>query len=183
MFYRGIKTGLNEAFMIDNDTRMALIEKDKRSAELIKPLLWGEDIRRWVFHNKDLWLIFTRRGIEIEKYPAIKEHLSNWKAELTPKKNSSDKVGRKPGRYKWYEIQDDAAYYQILDSPKIIFPDIAKGPRFCLDTNGNYLAKLRTASGPMTNTYWPSSTAAYSGSQSATSASPSEFVQVNIATG
>jgi hypothetical protein len=139
IFY-GIKTGLNEAFMIDNETRMALIAKDKRSAELIKPLVGGEDIRRWVFHNKDLWLIFTRRGIEIEEYPAIKAHLSNWKAGLTPKKDSSDKVGRKPGRYKWYEIQDDVAYYRIFDSPKIIFPDIAKGPRFCLDTNGNYLA-------------------------------------------
>jgi hypothetical protein len=139
-FFRGVTTGLNEAFMIDNKTRMALIAKDRRSAELIKPLLGGEDIRRWVFHNKDLWLIFTRRGTDIEKYPAIKQHLSNWKAELTPKKNSADKVGRKPGRYKWYEIQDDVAYYQIFDSPKIIFPDIAKGPRFCLDTNGNYLA-------------------------------------------
>jgi hypothetical protein len=139
-FFRGVTTGLNEAFMIDDRTRMALIGKDPRSAELIKPLVGGEDIRRWVFHNKDLWLIFTRRGIEIEKYPAIKEHLSNWKAELTPRKNTSDKVGRKPGRYKWYEIQDDVAYYQIFDFPKIIFPDIAKGPRFCLDTNGNYLA-------------------------------------------
>ncbi len=139
IFY-GIKTGLNEAFIIDNKTRMALIAKDKRSAELIKPLVGGEDIRRWIFHNKDLWLIFTRRGIEIEKYPAIKEHLSKWKAELTPKKNSSDKVGRKPGRYKWFEIQDDVAYYQAFESPKIIFPDIAKGPRFCLDTKGNYLA-------------------------------------------
>src|SRR5208282_3896471 len=83
-FFRGVTTGLNEAFMIDNKTRKVLIAKDKRSAELIKPLVEGEDIRRWVFHNKDLSLIFTRRGIDIEKYPAIKEHLSNWKTELTP---------------------------------------------------------------------------------------------------
>ena len=139
IFY-GIKTGLNEAFIIDNKTRMALIAKDKRSAELIKPLVGGEDIRRWIFHNKDLWLIFTRRGIEIEKYPAIKEHLVEVESGANPEKNSSDKVGRKPGRYKWFEIQDDVAYYQAFDSPKIIFPDIAKGPRFCLDTKGNYLA-------------------------------------------
>jgi len=139
-FFRGVTTGLNEAFMIDSKTRKALIAKDKRCAELIKPLVGGEDIRRWVFHNKDLWIIFTRRGIEIDKYPAIREHLSKWKSELTPKKVSSDKIGRKPGRYKWYEIQDDVAYYQIFESPKIIFPDIAKGPRFCLDTESNYLA-------------------------------------------
>src|SRR3989442_3494593 len=126
--------------MIDNKTRMALIAKDRHSADLIRPLVGGEDIRRWVFRHRDLWIIFTRRGIQINEYPAIKEYLSNWKAELTPKKNSSHKVGRKPGSYKWYEIQDDVAYFEVFDSPKIIFPDIAKGPRFCLDINGNYLA-------------------------------------------
>jgi hypothetical protein len=139
-FFRGVTTGLNEAFVIDSKTRQALIAKDKKSTQLIKPLLSGEDIRRWVHHHKDTWLIFTKRGVDIDSYPAIRAHLSKWKAELTPKKNSSDKIGRKPGKYKWYEIQDDVAYYQTFESPKIIFPDIAKGPRFCLDTEGNYLA-------------------------------------------
>src|SRR5208282_1575215 len=139
-FFRGVTTGLNEAFVIDSKTRKALIAKDKKSTQLIKPLLSGEDIRRWVHHHKDTWLIFTKRGVDIDSYPAIREHLSKWKAELTPKKNSSDKIGRKPGKYKWYEIQDDVAYYQTFDSPKIIFPDIAKGPRFYLDTSDVYLA-------------------------------------------
>jgi len=48
--------------------------------------------------------------------------------------------GRKPGRYAWFEIQDDVAYYEAFDCPKIIFPDICKGPRFSLDTEGHYLA-------------------------------------------
>lgn len=139
-FFRGVTTGLNEAFVIDNKTRKDLIAKDEMSAHLIKPLVSGEDIRRWFFHNKDAWLIFTRRGTDIDSYPAIREHLSKWKAELTPKRTSSDKIGRKPGTYKWYEIQDDVAYYQTFESPKIIFPDIAKGPRFCLDTDKKYLA-------------------------------------------
>jgi hypothetical protein len=139
-FFRGVTTGLNEAFVIDSKTKMALIAEDNSSAQLIKPLVGGEDIRRWTFRNRGLWLIFTRRGVDIDNYPAIREHLSKWKAELTPKKDSLDKIGRKPGRYKWYEIQDDVAYYQIFESPKIVFPDIAKGPRFCLDTKGNYLA-------------------------------------------
>lgn len=99
-FFRGVTTGLNEAFVIDGKTRKALIAKDKRSAQIIKPLVGGEDVRRWVFHNRDAWLIFTRRGISINDYPAIREHLSKWKAELTPKKNSSEKIGRKPGKYK-----------------------------------------------------------------------------------
>jgi hypothetical protein len=139
-FFRGVTTGLNEAFVIDSKTRRSLIAKDKRSAELIKPLLGGEDIRRWVFNRRDAWLIFTRRGVDIDTFPAVREHLSKWKAELTPKKAPSDKIGRKPGNYKWYEIQDDVAYFQTFESRKIIFPDIAKGPRFCLDTEGNYLA-------------------------------------------
>ena len=139
-FFRGVTTGLNDAFVIDSKTRKALIAKDKKSAQLIKPLVGGEDIRRWVFHNRDAWLIFTKRGVRIDDYPAIREHLSKWKAELTPKKNPTDRIGRKPGGYKWYEIQDDVAYHEIFESPKIIFPDIAKGPRFCLDTTGNYIA-------------------------------------------
>jgi hypothetical protein len=138
-FFRGVTSGLNDAFVIDSKARKALIAKDKRSAQIIKPLLSGENIRRWLFHRTDAWLIFTKRGVDIDAYPAIREHLSQWRDELTPKKSSSDRIGRKPGKYKWYEIQDDVAYFQTFESPKIIFPDIAKGPRFSLDTDGNYL--------------------------------------------
>ena len=138
--YYGIKTGLNEAFIIDGTTRKALIAQHKSSAELIKPLLGGEDIRRYIYYETGLWLIFTRRGVDLGRYPAIRDHLSKWKAQLTPKKSPKDKVGRKPGSYQWYEIQDDVAYFSVFDSPKIIYPDIAKGPRFTLDTEGHYLS-------------------------------------------
>lgn len=138
-FFRGVTSGLNEAFVIDTDTKRKLIAQNKRSAELIKPLLGGEDIRRYMFHDTDMWLIFTRRGVDINQYPAIRDHLENWKADLTPKRDRSAKVGRKPGRYQWYEIQDDVAYYEIFEKPKIVFPDIAKEPRFCLDIDGHYL--------------------------------------------
>jgi hypothetical protein len=138
IFY-GVKTGLNEAFLIDSECRQVLIGQDPKSEESIKPVLGGEDIRRWFFNQRDLWIIFTRRGINIEDYPAVKNHLLKWKAALMPRKNKNDKVGRKPGPYKWYEIQDDVAYYEAFESPKIIFPDIAKGPRFSLDTQGHYL--------------------------------------------
>lgn len=139
-FFRGVTSGLNDAFIINSDTRKALIRKSKASEELIKPLLGGEDVRRYYVEDPGTWLIFARRGVAISRYPAIREHLSEWKSELTPKKSSSDKVGRKPGRYEWYEIQDDVAYYPIFDGPKIIFPDICKAPRFFLDRSGQYLA-------------------------------------------
>ncbi len=135
----GIKTGLNEAFVIDSATRKILIAKDRSSAELIKPLLGGEDIRRYIYHKTDLWLIFTRRGVDINRHPAIRDHLFKWKPQLTPKKSSKDKVGRKPGSYQWYEIQDDVAYFKVFDGPKIIYPDITKTPRFALDMEGQYL--------------------------------------------
>ncbi len=138
-FFRGVTSGLNDAFIIDTETKRRLIAKDKRSAELIKPMLGGEDIRRYIFQEPGLWLIFTRRGVEIDKYPAIRQHLAKWKEDLAPKKNKNTKRGRKPGRYQWYEIQDDVAYYGVFDRPKLIFPDITKEPRFCLDTDGHYL--------------------------------------------
>jgi hypothetical protein len=139
IFY-GVKTGLNDAFIIDSETKRKLIAKDKRSSELIHPLLGGEDIRRYIFNPKDQWIIFSRRGVNIDRYPAIRDHLAQWKEDLTPKKDKNAKRGRKPGGYEWYEIQDDVAYYEVFDGPKLIFPDIAKGPRFCLDDDGYYLA-------------------------------------------
>jgi hypothetical protein len=139
-FFRGVTSGLNDAFVINSDVREALVRKNKASDELIKPLLGGEDVRRYHIEDAATWLIFARRGVDISRYSAIREHLAKWKIELTPKKSSSEKVGRKPGRYAWYEIQDDVAYYQIFDGPKIIFPDICKAPRFFLDRSGSYLA-------------------------------------------
>jgi fido (protein-threonine AMPylation protein) len=139
-FFRGVTSDLNDAFIINSETRKALIRKSKASDELIKPLLVGEDVRRYYIEDPDTWLIFARRGVDIDRYPAIREHLNKWKAELTPKKTSNDKVGRKPGRYEWHEIQDDVAYCPIFDGPKIIFPDICKAPRFFLDRSGKYLA-------------------------------------------
>jgi hypothetical protein len=73
--YYGIKTGLNEAFLIDTPTKEHLVREDPRSAEIIKPYLRGQDIQRWIPEWDRLWMIFSRRGISIELYPAIKNHL------------------------------------------------------------------------------------------------------------
>ena len=74
-FYYGIKTGLNEAFVIDRTTRDRLLAEHPSSKEIIKPFLRGRDVKRWRVEPQDLWLIFTRRGIDIKKYPAIYAHL------------------------------------------------------------------------------------------------------------
>ena len=120
MWY-GVKTGFNEAFIIDKDQREALISADPRSAEVIKPYLRGRDIKRWQVHWEDLYLIFTRRGIDIDSYPVIKAHLLQYRERLTP----GIPGGRKAGSYEWYEIQDNIAYYTEFDKPKIIYQEIA----------------------------------------------------------
>ena len=76
--YRGVTTGLNEAFVIDEVKRQELIEEDARSEELIKPWLRGRDIGRWNPDWAGLYVIFTRRGVDIDEYPAIQSHLSWW---------------------------------------------------------------------------------------------------------
>ena len=141
IFY-GIKTGLNDAFVIDNATRKRLIREDKRSAKIIKPFLAGRDIKRYIPLETDKYLIFTRRGININEFPAIKAYLEQFRKQLTPKpkgwvsKDGKTWKGRKPGAYKWYEIQDTVDYYQEFDKPKIIVPAIAREGNYAFDTNG-----------------------------------------------
>ncbi|MBP7736293.1 MAG: N-6 DNA methylase [Spirochaetes bacterium] len=130
--YYGIKTGLNEAFVIDAETRERLIKEDPKSAEIIKPFLAGRDIKRYETPVADKYLIFTRRGIKINDYPAIKEYLSQYKKQLEPG------TGRKPGSYQWYEIQDTVAYYEEFEKPKIIVPAIVQNASYLIDNNSNY---------------------------------------------
>nr|WP_322506161.1 TaqI-like C-terminal specificity domain-containing protein [Chroococcidiopsis cubana] len=137
--YYGVKTGFNKAFIIDGLKRAELIAKDPKSAEIIKPLAVGKDIRKWYVDRQERWLIFTRRDIDIDTYPAIKAHLAQWQAELTPKKTGKESVGRSGGDYKWYELQASPSNIKRLEVTKIVFPDIAKELRFAFDSKGMYL--------------------------------------------
>lgn len=137
-FYYGIKTGLNEAFVIDEATREQLIAEDPKSADLIKPWLRGRDIKKWQADWAGLYVLFTRRGTDIEQYPAVKRHLEQFRADLEPKKSDSDKRGRKPGPYKWHEIQDNIAYFEEFDRPKIMYAEISTEGRFILESEGYF---------------------------------------------
>jgi hypothetical protein len=139
--YRGVLTGLNEAFVIDRATRNRLIREDKRSAEIIKPFIVGDDIRKYHINFNERYLIFARHGIQIHEFPAIERHLSNLKDRLMPRPKDwrgMQWAGRKPGPYKWYEIQDTINYYEEFEKPKIIYPVIAKESRFAFDEDGRY---------------------------------------------
>ncbi|MCD8295614.1 MAG: restriction endonuclease [Clostridia bacterium] len=138
--YRGVTTGYNPAFIISEQERNELITKDTMSAKIIKKMLQGRNIRKWYYNESDEYLIFTRRGIDIDEYPSIKEHLFQFYDQLKPKNRSIDTEGRKPGVYKWYEILDNTAYYQHFEkSEKIIWGLTADKWAYTLDTEQHYL--------------------------------------------
>jgi len=111
-----------------------LINEHSSSSEVLKPLLRGRDVKRWAVDYQELWLIFTRRGIDIAKYPAIEKYLMQFKNRLT----AGIEGGRKAGSYKWYEIQDNIAYWQEFEKPKIIYPNICKRNEFAWDESSYY---------------------------------------------
>lgn len=94
----GIKTGFNEAFIIDEETKNKLIKEDKKSAELIKPLIRGRDIKRYSYDFNGVYLINTHNGIErknippvnINKYKAIKKHLDKYYSQLVNRQDKGD---------------------------------------------------------------------------------------------
>lgn len=146
IFY-GIKTGLNEAFVIDEETKARLIAEDPRSAEIIKPWLRGKDIFRWKTKWAELYIIalassanwkwpwsqeqeesMARSIFEIE-YPAIHRHLSQWEEGLRKRDDQ--------GRY-WWELRS-CVYYCEFEKPKILWPGISADLSvFSLDENGYF---------------------------------------------
>ncbi len=140
--FRGVLTGLNEAFVIDEATRERLIVEDPKSVEIIKPFLAGRDIKRYRKPATDKYLIFTRRGIDVEKYPAILNHLHKFREQLEPSPkdfNGKNWPGRKPGTYKWYEIQDSIDYFKEFQKPKILWPGITSVINsFSFDDSNNF---------------------------------------------
>jgi hypothetical protein len=133
--YRGVTTGCNPAFIIDAETKERLISEDTDSRKLIKPLLQGRNIRKWIYNDSKTFLIFTRQGVCIEDYPSIKKHLLSFKRMLTP----GGKGGRKKGDYCWYEIQDITAYYSKFEKEKIIWGLTADKWAFAYDDRKHYL--------------------------------------------
>ncbi len=145
--YRGVTTGCNDAFFISSETREALIRDDPNCTELIRPYLRGQDVERWHAPWTGLWMIFARRGTEIEKYPSVQAHLSRFRTQLEPKpddwksKRPDDSwPGRKTGTYAWYEIQDSTDYWEEFSKNKIIYQAIQFYPQYALDTDGMLLS-------------------------------------------
>ena len=138
--YRGVTTGYNPAFIINNVQKDELISKDARNAEVIKNMLQGRNVRKWYYNESDENMIFTRKGTKIEDYPYIEEHLEQFHNLLQPKKADGSGEGRKPGNYKWFEILDNTAYYREFEKEeKIIWGLTADKWAYTIDTEGHYL--------------------------------------------
>ncbi len=125
----GVKSGLTDAFVIDDTTRRSIIAENPEAEEILKPLLNGRDIRKYQINYSNKHLIYTYHGVEIEQYPAITQHLSNFRERLE----------KRATKQEWYELQQPQfRFAEYMDRPKIIFPDIGTTTRFALDSTGYY---------------------------------------------
>lgn len=125
----GIKTGLNEAFLIDDETKNKIVQADPKSAEIIKPYLRGQDIKRWSPEWQNLWMIYTNSEVDINFYPSVKQHLSQYK----------DKLEKRASKQVWWQIEASPTYYQKFLDPKLIVQRIAFYPRVAFDNQGLFI--------------------------------------------
>jgi type I restriction-modification system DNA methylase subunit len=141
IFY-GIKTGLNEAFVIDEATRKQLIAEDSRSAEIIKPFLAGRDIKRYQKPTNNKYIILFSKGFTNKKgnspknpwnwlcqnYPSITAYLKQFEEKALMRFDKGDF---------WWELRA-CDYYTEFEKPKIMLPDIALNMQAAFDDTGFY---------------------------------------------
>ncbi|HVB76016.1 MAG TPA: Eco57I restriction-modification methylase domain-containing protein, partial [Ktedonobacteraceae bacterium] len=146
--YRGILTGLNEAFIIDQTARDRLVKDDPTCSSIIKPLLRGEDLRPWYQENEGRWLVCFPNGWTIQNFPGLKriDETQAWEklaachqgiaTYLQPFADAARKRLDK-GQF-WWELRP-CDYYDAFEKAKIFWPDIARFPRFSWDEQGQFI--------------------------------------------
>ena len=143
----GIKTGFNEAFVITTDKRNEILancqteDERTRTAELIRPILRGRDIKRYSYDWANLWLINTHNGIkgkipriQIENYPAIKAHLDQYWEKISTRADKGDTP---------YNLRN-CAYMEDFSKPKIVWGEISDKSKFAFDFLGEYIPEATT---------------------------------------
>lgn len=150
--YRGILTGLNEAFIITTEKRNEILancrdnEERKRTEAIIKPILRGRDIKRYYYEWAGLWVIgtFPALKLNIEDYPALKKYfLDNF--DIRQLEQSGKKYpefgfdARKKTGNKWFETQDQIAYYPEFEKEKVVYSEIVRQPQFYFDNENFYV--------------------------------------------
>ena len=154
----GIKTGFNDAFIIDSVKRNEILDacqsedERQRTAEIIRPILRGRDIKRYgyVFANQYLIATFPAKQYDIDDYPALKDYLLSIGMERLEQTGEEHIVNgervkaRKKTNNKWFETQDSISYWDLLSQPKIVWGEISDKTKFCLDTEGKYVPEATT---------------------------------------
>jgi hypothetical protein len=151
----GIKTGFNEAFLIDTATRDQLVRDDPAASEIIKPYLRGQDIGRWSPEWAGLWMIVMRsssdhawpwasaateseaEAIFAQTYPSIHRRFKGLESYIEDDKPKGLRHRQDQGRF-WWELRP-CAYYDQMDRPKIVYTEITWSNSFGIDDNGRYI--------------------------------------------
>lgn len=132
---RGITTGLNDAFIIDKETRDKLLEEDYKNSEIIKPLLRGKDIEKYNINYADFYLINSHNGkagkgaIDIENYPQIKK----WLERFEPKLSKRADKGKTPFNLR------NCAYLKEFEKEKIVWQRVTKENTFALAEKDTFI--------------------------------------------
>ena len=156
--FRGVLTGYNEAFIISSKKRDEILANCKdetekqRTAEIIRPILRGRDIKRYGYVFADQYLIatFPARHYNIDDYPALKDYLLTIGIEKLEQTGAEhivhgEKVkARKKTSNKWFETQDSISYWDLLSQPKIVWGEISDKTKFCIDKEGKYIPEATT---------------------------------------
>ena len=150
--YRGVLTGLNEAFIITTEKRNEILancrdEAERRRTEaILKPILRGRDIKRYYYEWAELWVIgtFPALKLNIDDYPALKKYfLDNFDIrQLEQSGKKYPELGfdaRKKTGNKWFETQDQIAYYPEFEKEKVAYSEIVRQPQFFYDTEKFYV--------------------------------------------
>ena len=137
--YRGVLTGCNAAFIIDKNTKEELIKQDPKSAEIIRPILRGKDIKRYGYQFADKYLIttFPSLKIDIDNYPAVKQHLLEFGYDRL--KQTGAVGSRKKTNNKWFETQDSISYWEDFFKQKIAWNRIASVKLFAYVDEGVFI--------------------------------------------
>jgi len=151
--YRGILTGCNEAFIIDEAKRAEILSwcqddaERKRTGEIIRPILRGRDIKRYAYEWAHLYIIatFPAFHLDINDYPAIKKHLSSFGKERLEQTGREHIVNglrvkaRKKSNNKWFETQDTIGYWDDFNKPKIVWGNLSLNAAFAKAPAGMFI--------------------------------------------
>ncbi len=140
----GIRTGLNDAFVIDRATKDRLVREDKRSADLIKPWIRGRDIRRWLHEYRDLFVIIVHHDFhgELKRFPAIHRHLTQYEKKLKARGQcQTSRDGSNEGQHHWLELDNNPSenYIKAFETPKIVIADIGRRLKASWCEDGHFI--------------------------------------------